>query len=57
MNETIEQSRVRLAEEGNEPWMLLGPCLSERAWATELLLEWAGSDSEGTDVWPDWLGG
>ena len=34
MNETIEQSRVRLAEEGREPWMLLGPYLSERAWAT-----------------------
>jgi hypothetical protein len=34
MNETIEQSRVRLAEEGKEPWMLLGPYLSERAWAT-----------------------
>jgi hypothetical protein len=34
MNETIEQSRVRLAEEGKEPWLLLGPYLSERAWAT-----------------------
>jgi hypothetical protein len=34
MNETIEQARVRLAEEGKEPWMLLGPYLSERAWAT-----------------------
>lgn len=34
MNETIEQSRVRLAEEGKEAWLLLGPYLSERAWAT-----------------------
>jgi hypothetical protein len=34
MNETIEQSRVRLAEEGKEPWLLLGPYLSERTWAT-----------------------
>jgi hypothetical protein len=34
MQETREGIRTRLAEDGKEPWMLFGPYLSERAWAT-----------------------
>jgi hypothetical protein len=34
MQHTNEEERVRLAEQTTEPWMLFGPYLSERAWAT-----------------------
>lgn len=34
MQLTNEEKRVRLAEQSKEPWMLFGPYLSERAWAT-----------------------
>lgn len=34
MQHTNEEERVRLAEQATEPWLLFGPYLSERAWAT-----------------------
>jgi hypothetical protein len=34
MQLTNEEKRVRLAEQSKEPWMLFGPYLSERSWAT-----------------------